>query len=145
MSKNDEDKLAASSRENRSSRRKSTRIPGQIVQRRASPVSCTIRDTSATGALIELWQGPQKAFTKSDFVGDHFTLIMTNDFLEVDCEVVWRKAGTMGVRYRSALRQRPKPVRRDKSDKGVEANSLLGRLLTPGVPLSPLSAKLVRR
>lgn len=145
MSKKDDDKPATGSRENRSSRRKSTRIPGQIIQRRVNPISCTIRDTSATGALIELWQGPQKAFTKSEFVGDQFTLVMTNDFLEVDCEVVWRKAGTMGVRYRSALRQRPKPSRREKPAKAEETNTLLGRLLTPGVPLAPLSTKLVRR
>lgn len=140
MSKTEDEKPASGSRESRSSRRKPTRIPGQIIQRRVNPVSCTIRDTSATGALIELWQGPQKAFTKSDFVGDQFTLVMTNDFLEVDCEVVWRKAGTMGVRYRSALRQRPKPVKREKPEKSE--NSLLGRLLPPGVALS---TRLVRR
>lgn len=145
MSKKIDEKPEPGSRENRSSRRKLTRIPGQIIQRRTSPVSCTIRDTSATGALIELWQGPQKAFTKSDFVSDQFTLVMTNDFLEVDCEVVWRKAGTMGVRYRSALRPRPKPAKREKADASGDPNTLLGRLLTPGVPLSPLSGKLLRR
>ena len=142
MSRNEEEKPATGSRENRSSRRKVTRIPGQIIQRRVNPISCTIRDTSATGALVELWQGTQKAFAKSEFVGDQFTLVMTNDFLEVDCEVVWRKAGTMGVRYRSALRQRPKPIRRDKADKNGEGSSLLGRLLPPGVTLS---TRLVRR
>ncbi|KAB2848120.1 MAG: PilZ domain-containing protein [Hyphomicrobiaceae bacterium] len=145
MSKTDEQTAKSGTRDSRVSRRKSTRIPGQIIQRRVTAIACTIRDTSATGALVELWQGPQKAFTKGEFVGDQFTLVMTNDFLEVDCEVVWRKAGTIGVRYRSALRQRPKPVRREKPAKAEEPNTLLSRLLTPGVPLSPLSAKLVKR
>ena len=131
---------AVSGSEKRVSRRKSTRIPGQIFQGRKVPlVACTIRDTSATGAMVELWQGTQKPFTRTEPVGEHFTLIMTADFMEVDCEIAWRKGGTLGVRYLSALRMRPRPVKQKTAE--PQDNSLLGRLLTQGKALQGRTAR----
>lgn len=57
---------------------------------------CTVRDLSETGARLT-------ADTPSG-VPDTFRLTIELDGIEVQCEVVWRRSGQVGVRFISAPR-----------------------------------------
>ncbi len=57
---------------------------------------CTVRDLSATGARLRV-EG-------SRTVPDTFELIIELDGLEANCQVVWRKANEVGVRFVGAPR-----------------------------------------
>lgn len=59
-------------------------------------VACTVRDVSATGARLRV--------ECSLNIPDTFELIIAVDGLEADCQVVWRKANEVGVRFLSAPR-----------------------------------------
>lgn len=59
-------------------------------------VACGIRDMSSTGARVRT--------DGSIGVPDTFELIIESDGLEADCQVVWRKANEVGVRFLSAPR-----------------------------------------
>ena len=54
-------------------------------------VDCVVRNTSETGALLEL---------KSHAgIPDKFTLIIKPDYLKRSCELVWRSARNIGVKF----------------------------------------------
>jgi hypothetical protein len=59
-------------------------------------VACTVRDVSATGARLRVGS--------SVGIPDTFELIIEVDGLEADCQVVWRKADEVGVRFLAAPR-----------------------------------------
>jgi PilZ domain len=59
-------------------------------------VACTVRDLSATGARLRV----EGSLT----VPNTFELIIDVDGLEANCEVVWRKANEVGVKFLSAPR-----------------------------------------
>lgn len=59
-------------------------------------VGCLVRDISATGARLRI-EGSVTA-------PDTFELIISLDGLEADCQVVWRKATDLGVRFLGAPR-----------------------------------------
>jgi hypothetical protein len=59
-------------------------------------VACAVRDLSATGARVRV-EG-------SVAVPDTFELLVPSDGMEANCEVVWRKANEVGVRFLSAPR-----------------------------------------
>ena len=59
-------------------------------------VACTVRDVSATGARLRV--------DCSLNIPDTFELIIAVDGLEADCQVVWRKANEVGVRFLAAPR-----------------------------------------
>jgi PilZ domain len=59
-------------------------------------VGCTVRDVSATGARLRV--------ESSVGIPDTFELIIEVDGLEADCQVVWRKANEVGVRFLAAPR-----------------------------------------
>lgn len=52
---------------------------------------CTIRNLSFTGARLEI-ENPMR-------VPDFFTLIIKPELLRRQCQVVWRKAKFLGVRF----------------------------------------------
>ncbi len=60
-------------------------------------VSCSVRDVSAVGARLRS-EG-------SVGIPDTFELIIETDGLEADCQVVWRKANEVGVKFLSGPRQ----------------------------------------
>lgn len=60
-------------------------------------VPCTVRDISATGARLRA--------DCSVAIPDTFELIIEMDGVEVDCQVVWRKANETGVKFLSAPRK----------------------------------------
>ena len=59
-------------------------------------VACTVRDVSATGARLRV--------ESSVGIPDTFELIIEVDGLEADCQVVWRKANEVGVKFLAAPR-----------------------------------------
>ena len=59
-------------------------------------VACTVRDVSATGARLRA--------ESSVGIPDTFELIIEVDGLEADCQVVWRKANEVGVKFLAAPR-----------------------------------------
>ena len=59
-------------------------------------VACTVRDVSATGARLRA--------ESSVGIPDTFELIIEVDGLEADCQVIWRKANEVGVKFLAAPR-----------------------------------------
>jgi hypothetical protein len=59
--------------------------------------NCTVRDISDTGARLRM--------ESSLVVPDTFELIVEIDGLEANCEVVWRSAGEVGVKFLGAPRK----------------------------------------
>jgi PilZ domain len=90
---------------NRANRRAAERkrqrmIDGFIASARRPTQPCTICDMSSTGSKVELWNDDAKPFG----FGDRVTLYIPGDRKEIDCEVRWRKAKAMGLRFTSAVR-----------------------------------------
>jgi hypothetical protein len=89
--------------------RKSSMMPaGLLFPGTRQPIPCAIRDSSSTGAKLELTSGKNHPNSDSESMPDEFTLIMRMDNMEVDCAVAWRKGNMLGVRYVSPARALPK-------------------------------------
>ena len=98
--------------EQRFARRKGCYIPAEIMaSAKAVPFPCVVRDTSSTGALIDVGQGKSETFAAAPKLPNEFTLVMRRDYLEVDCRVMWRKGMQIGVRYTSPVRMLPRPAK----------------------------------
>ena len=98
-----------SSHDGRWASRQNCRIAGEISGTTLhTPISCVVRDTSSSGARVEL-SGSRNAFSAgTERIPDQITLLMPMDRMQVDCRVVWRKGTLMGLRYLSPARQVPK-------------------------------------
>jgi hypothetical protein len=118
--------------EARWARRTPSRVGAQILhQSLSAPMTCTVRDTSSTGARLEVVVQRGGNISR-DRVPDQFTLFMPADRLEVDCQVMWRQGALMGVRYvsparRTAKAQAPKPAEAPKKPH----TSLINLLINP--------------
>jgi hypothetical protein len=66
-----------------------------------SPRACTIRDMSATGAQVVLWESNVKA----NLLKGTVKLYSSGDRKEVDCTVVRREGDTLGLRLTSGFRE----------------------------------------
>ena len=93
--------------ESRKSKRKPTRIGG-IIQSRDSrqSISCSVRDLSATGALLSLVVGGRReAAVRQNDVPTRFWLTIKQDRMQVECTVVRRIcADEIAVEFLSAPR-----------------------------------------
>lgn len=95
----------ASAGQGRRSRRQPVCLQGLIRSERLSEaVACVIRNYSATGARLELVKVERKAFTGEERIPDLFTLGFKLERTEVECELVWRRGDTLGVRFKSLPR-----------------------------------------
>lgn len=120
------------SAEARWARRTPARLGAQILEPSlVSPILCTIRDTSSTGARLEV-QVQRGGNISRDRVPDQFKLFMPADRLEVDCQVMWRQGVMMGVRYTSPTRRtvKQKPMQRPEAPKKPHT-SLMKLLINP--------------
>jgi len=91
--------------ENRRSRRQTACVQAVIVSDRLSDsVVCVIRNLSATGARLEIVRTERKPFVSEERIPDLFTLGFRLEKTEVDCEQIWRRGDTIGVRFRSLPR-----------------------------------------
>ncbi len=70
---------------------------------------CIVNDMSSTGARLDLDQSWGDAFT-GDEVPDAFVLIFKRDRMEVECQVMWDKSRSLGVRFCSAMRPSTRKV-----------------------------------
>lgn len=128
-------KPAASSDTNvldqRWARRNPSRLCAQIQHPSlAAPIQCIIKDTSSTGARLELTvvRGGQ---ISRDRAPDRFTLFMPIERLLVDCEVAWRQGSLLGVRYVSPSRRAPKQALKPVEPLRKPGSSLLSKIINP--------------
>jgi hypothetical protein len=113
-------------------KRTPSRLGAQIVHESLSaPIACTVRDTSSTGARLEI-VAQRGGNISRDRVPDVFTLFMPADRLEYDCQVMWRHGSMAGVRYVSPARRtaRPPPTKRMEMPKKPHT-SLIKLLIDP--------------
>ncbi|MGE5267088.1 MAG: hypothetical protein ACM3L9_06955 [Deltaproteobacteria bacterium] len=113
-------------------KRSPARLGAQICHSSLStPLMCTVRDTSSTGARLEIVTQRGGNISR-DRVPDQFTLFMPADRLEVDCEVMWRQGHLAGVRYTSPTRRLPRqePVKTSAAPKKPHT-SLISLLINP--------------
>lgn len=66
-----------------------------------APRACTLRDLTALGACVEIWDPSVKVRL---LVGD-VTLYLTGDRKEVDCKVMWRRDNALGLKFTSPFRE----------------------------------------
>ncbi len=118
--------------EGRWAKRTPSKLGGQIQhQNLAAALPCTVRDTSSTGARLEI-VGQRGGNISRDRVPDQFTLFMPLDRLEIDCQVMWRHGNLVGVRYTSPARRTAKqpPVKKPEAPKKPHT-SLIKLLINP--------------
>ena len=69
------------------------------------PVSCVVTDISTTGARLTLNDSAEgNVLGTRAKIPNNFTLALRTDRVEVDCAIVWRHLGVMGVRFHSQMR-----------------------------------------
>src|SRR5262245_19079840 len=92
-----EDIMDTARKEQRGSARRRV-LKGAIIlcHDRRSALPCTVRDLSATGARLRV----ESAVT----VPKQFILVVELDGVEADCEIVYRRAKEVGVRFVSPMR-----------------------------------------
>jgi PilZ domain len=86
--------------ERRWATRKPVATAGTILSHELSvPVPCVLRDISTTGARLELHVNEDNLLGPRIKLPSYFTLVMRVDRVEVDCAIVWRRSGELGVRF----------------------------------------------
>lgn len=63
------------------------------------PLPCLVCDISATGARLYLHSSTDNMLGSRAPIPSGFTLAIRTDRIEVDCAVVWRRLGQVGVRF----------------------------------------------
>ena len=63
------------------------------------PRACTIKDMSALGAQIDIWNDEIKA----SLLQGSLKLYSSSDRNEVDCKMTWRKGNSAGLRFTSGF------------------------------------------
>jgi len=77
----------------------------QVLGRDAPLIPCVIQDGSSTGAKLRLKGATASRWTDgANGLPDKFFLRITAEGIEVPCEVVWRRANSLGVRYTAPAR-----------------------------------------
>ena len=65
-----------------------------------TPRACTLRDISALGACIVIWDQS----VKPALLRQRLTLYIASDRKEVDCTVMWQRNNAIGVKFTSPFR-----------------------------------------
>ena len=93
-------------------KRKPTHNSGQILfDGVTTPYACLVRDMSSTGAKIEMVRGKYNPDGGTDFLPNHFSLIMPLDRTRVECQSMWRRGSMVGARFLGAVTHMPAPRR----------------------------------
>lgn len=112
----------------RFAKRRKTTIPASILSSDlAQPLACIVRDTSSSGALIEL-QGAGGRGSDAQRLGDTFTLVMPRELVQFDCRIAWRQANLIGVRFVAPARVIQKQESR-MSQRQQKPQTLVGKLI----------------
>lgn len=108
--------------------RRQSRTPAHITHASlGQPVTCTVRDSSSTGALVELVQTKGAFSPGADRLPPRFVLTMPTERAAVECEIAWRRGAMMGIRYVAPTRVLAKPAR--NLPRTEEPKSLMGQVL----------------
>ena len=103
----------AAADEPRFANRRQSRVPAYITHTSlAQSVSVTVRDSSSSGARLELVLTKDQFSPGADRLPQRFILTIPMDRATVECEIAWRRGPMMGVRYVSPTRTMAKPARR---------------------------------
>ena len=87
-------------------------MPGQIHHPTfQQPMACIVRDSSSTGALIELVPLKGSSVHVLTRFPREFTLTIPLERVAFECELAWQNDLTLGVCYRAPARLLAKPVR----------------------------------
>ena len=118
-----------SSKDHRWARRQHCMVAGELTHLNLqAPVACLVRDTSSTGARVEL-AGARNAFSAgTERIPDHITLVMPIDRISVECRVTWRKGPMLGLRYLAPVRMIPKRAVPQRPQVKARDKGLLGGL-----------------
>lgn len=101
--------------------RKRTETPAYIVHAKAPQgMRCTVRDTSSSGALIEIAAGADRFSNPAEEVPDRITLVFVSykERSEVACAVMRRSGRMMGLRYVGPFRTFATPATKAKPAAG---------------------------
>ncbi len=66
---------------------------------------CLVCDISTAGARLYVHDSAENLIGSRAKIPSKFTLSISGDRVEVDCAVVWRRLGLVGVRFLSSVRQ----------------------------------------
>jgi hypothetical protein len=85
----------------RSTVRKRQRMTDGFIWSEAmlKPRACTIKDMSALGAQVDIWNEEIKA----SLLQGSLKLYSSSDRQEVDCKMTWRKGNSAGLRFMSGF------------------------------------------
>ncbi len=87
---------------NRRSRRKSMALPAQMTFHNLRlTVPCTVADMSGSGARLTLSGAVEHQYGDMEHLPKRLMLVLRADRLQIDSEIVWRRAGQLGVRFLS--------------------------------------------
>jgi hypothetical protein len=103
--------------ERRFAQRRTSILPGVIQSDGMhGALSCVVRDLSSTGAQIDLKLDKSSVVDSASALPKSFLLILTREDAAIACEVAWRKAKSVGVRFRGNFVAVPKrqPIRHIK-------------------------------
>lgn len=110
-------------------KRRPSRTPAHISHTSLpGPIQVIVRDSSSTGALLELAQTVGKISAGTERLPQRFILTIPIERASVECDVAWRRGTTMGVRFVSPTRTlaRPPSRRVQKSEPPSRMMKLLG-------------------
>ena len=98
--------------ETRFAKRRESRTAAYISHTSLSQqVAVTLRDSSSTGARLELVQTKGAFSPGAERLPPRFILNIPMDRATVECEIAWRRGALMGVRYVSPMRTQARPTR----------------------------------
>lgn len=96
---------------NRRSRRKSMALPAQMTFNNLRlTVPCTVADMSGSGARIALSGAMSHQYGDMEHLPKRLFLVLRADRMQIDCEIVWRRSGQLGLRFLSP----PRPLEAGK-------------------------------
>lgn len=92
--------------------RRRSDMPGYIAHaKNPQGIRCIVRNTSSSGALVEVCAGTDRFANPADEIPDRLTLVFISyrERTEVACAVMRRNGRMLGVRYVGAFRSFPAP------------------------------------
>jgi hypothetical protein len=85
---------------------------GQILfEGVTTPYACVVRDISSTGAKIEMVRDKFNPDGAAGFLPTCFSLVLPLGRTRVECQSMWRRGSSIGVRFLGAVQQLPTPTR----------------------------------
>lgn len=82
-------------------RKRQRMLDGFIVSEgMLTPRPCTLRDVTALGACVEIWDDS----VKPALLRNRLTLYIPSDGKEVDCDVMWKRDNAIGLKFATPFR-----------------------------------------